>query len=291
MTIDLHTHSYFSDGTKSPAELVQLASVSGVTALALTDHDTMDGVAEAMAVSVKYDVEVVPGVELSVVHKEHVLHILGYYVDPLQKDLAGALAVLQKARDRRNEKIIVKLQDLGIEATLEELRLISGVGQTGRPHIARLLMNHGVVRSMNEAFNTYLGKNCKAHVGRFAYSAKEAIGFICAAGGLAVLAHPIQVDKTLRVLNSLLPVLKSYGLEGIETYYPSQKKKMRKRIRQFAEKSDLLLTGGSDYHGDIRPGTRLAGGHNVYVPPPLLDKMKERLAQREKENVFNTCSR
>ena len=281
MTIDLHTHSHFSDGTKSPAELVCLASISGVTALALTDHDTMAGVAEAMAVADTYDVEVVPGVELSVVHKEHVLHILGYYVDPLQEDMAAALAVLQKARDRRNEKIIVKLQDLGIDATLEELQTISGVGQTGRPHIARLLMDHGVVRSMPEAFDKYLAKDCKAYVGRFAYSAREAIAFIRAAGGLAVLAHPIQVDKTLSVLNSLLPLLKTYGLDGIETYYPSQKKKMQKRIRKFAETSDLILTGGSDYHGDIRPGTRLAGGHNVYVPPELLEKMKERLAQKE----------
>ncbi len=281
MTIDLHTHSHFSDGTKSPAELVYLASISGVTALALTDHDTMAGVAEAMAVADEYDVEVVPGVELSVVHEEHVLHILGYYVDPLQKDMAEALAVLQKARDRRNEKIIVKLQDLGVDATLEELQSISGVGQTGRPHIARLLMDHGVVRSMPEAFDKYLAKGCRAYVGRFAYSAREAIAFIRAAGGLAVLAHPIQVDKTLSVLNSLLPLLKTYGLNGIETYYPSQKKKMQKRIRKFAEKSDLFLTGGSDYHGDIRPGTRLAGGHNVYVPPELLEKMKERLAQKE----------
>lgn len=281
MTIDLHTHSHFSDGTKSPTELVHLASISGVTALALTDHDTMAGVAEAVAVARTYDVEVIPGVELSVVHEEHVLHILGYYVDPLQKDMAAALSILQKARDRRNEKIIVKLQNLGIDATLEELQTISGVGQTGRPHIARLLMNHGAVRSMNEAFDKYLAKGCRAYVGRFAYSAKEAIAFIREAGGLAVLAHPIQVDKTLCALNALLPVLKAYGLEGIETYYPSQKKKMQKRIRKFAEKSGLFLTGGSDYHGDIRPGTRLAGGHNVYVPPELLEKLKERLAQKE----------
>lgn len=280
MTIDLHTHSYFSDGTKSPAELVYLASISGVTAISITDHDTMAGVGEAEAVSAEYGVEVVPGVELSVVYGEQVLHILGYYVDAKQKDMAHALSVLQKARERRNEKIIIKLQGLGVEATVKELKEISGVGQTGRPHIAKLLMNHGVVRSISQAFDEYLAKGCRAYVGRFAYSAEEAISFINAAGGLAVLAHPIQVDKTLCVLNSLLPVLKNYGLEGIETYYPSQKKKMQKRIRKFAEANNLLLTGGSDYHGDIRPGTRLAGGHNVYVPPKLLEMMKERITQR-----------
>ena len=279
MTIDLHVHSYFSDGTKSPAELVELASKTGVSAIALTDHDTMDGVPEAEAVSRKYDVEVIPGVEISVVHEDLVLHILGYYVDPLQKELAHALDTLQQARDRRNIKIIKKLQDLGIDTSLEELKAISGRGQTGRPHIAKILMNHGVVRSFSQAFDQYLAKGQKAYIGRFAYSAKEAISFITQAGGLAVLAHPIQIDKTLCTLNSLLPELRRYGLQGIETYYPSQKKKMQKRIRKFAESNGLFLTGGSDYHGDIRPGTRLAGGHNVYVPPALLDIMKQKLEQ------------
>jgi len=287
MTIDLHVHSYFSDGTKSPAELVRLASRTGVSALALTDHDTMDGVAEAQAVSAEFNVEVIPGVEISVVHEKQVLHILGYYIDPMQDELARALSALQTARDKRNGKIIEKLQGLGIDASLEELKEISGLGQTGRPHIAKLLMNHGVVRSFPQAFDEYLAKGKKAYVGRFAYSAKKAISFINGAGGLAVLAHPIQIDKTLCALNTLLPVLRSYGLAGIETYYPSQKKKMQKRIRKFAETNNLFLTGGSDYHGDIRPGTRLAGGHNVYVPPELLGIMKQRLGSKGAIPVSN----
>lgn len=280
MSIDLHIHSHFSDGTQSPTELVRLAAKSGVTALAITDHDTMDGVDEALAVGPEYGVEVIPGLEVSVIHKKKALHILGYFMDPANRELAAALAILQEARDRRNKKIIEKLQALGIDATVEELAAISGVGQTGRPHIAKLLMNHGLVRSMAQAFDEYLKKDGKAYVARFAYSAEEAISFITGAGGLAVLAHPVQVDKTLGSLKTLLPVLKSYGLEGIESYYPTQSKKMRKRIRKFAEEYDLLLTGGSDYHGDIRPGTRLAGGHNVYVPPELLEKMKIRLAAK-----------
>lgn len=274
MSIDLHTHSWFSDGTKSPTELVELAARSGVVALAITDHDTMDGVDEALAASAEYGVEVVPGLEVSVVHKKKALHILGYYMDASNPELAAALLVLQEARDARNEKIIEKLKSLGIAATVGELKEISGHGQTGRPHIAKLLMNHGVVRSMAQAFDEYLKKDAKAYVPRFAYSAEEAIGLIMRAGGIAVLAHPIQVDKTLISMSTLLPVLTSYGLAGIETFYPTQKKKMRKRIRKFAEESGLLLTGGSDYHGDIRPGTRLAGGNNVHVPPELLEKMK-----------------
>ncbi|MCK5068940.1 MAG: PHP domain-containing protein, partial [Desulfocapsa sp.] len=272
--------SWFSDGTKSPTELVELASRSGVSALAITDHDTMAGVEEALGASAKYDVEVVPGLEVSVVHKKKALHILGYYMDPANAELAAALAMLQEARDGRNEKIIEKLRALGIDATVEELKKISGYGQTGRPHIAKLLMKHGKVRSVHQAFDEYLKKDGKAYVARFAYSAEEAINLIVAAGGIAVLAHPIQVDKTLTSLSTLLPVLKSYGLAGIETYYPTQKKKMRKRIRKFAEENDLLLTGGSDYHGDMRPGTRLAGGNNVFVPPELLIQMKEWLASK-----------
>ncbi len=287
MSIDLHTHSWFSDGTKSPTELVELASRTGVSALAITDHDTMDGVAEAMAAGNEYDVEVVPGLEVSVIHEKKPLHILGYYMDSTDSKLAAALSVLQEARDNRNTKIIEKLQSLGIAATVEELKEISGHGQTGRPHVAKLLMNHGMVRSMPQAFDEYLKKDAKAYVARFAYSAEEAIAFITGAGGLAVLAHPVQVDKTLSSLATLLPVLKSYGLEGIETYYPTQKKKMRKRIRKFAEENDLILTGGSDYHGDIRPGTRLAGGNNVYVSPQLLEIMKTRLRTKNRNHLTN----
>lgn len=277
MSIDLHTHSWFSDGTKSPRELVQLAARSGVSALAITDHDTMAGVSEALAASAEYGVEVVPGLEVSVMHKEKALHILGYFMDPGDPHLGAALLRLQEARDQRNVKIIEKLQDLGIAATLEELQEISGRGQTGRPHIARLLMNHGVVSSMPQAFNEYLKRGSKAYVTRFSYSAEYAIKLIVGAGGLAVLAHPVQVDRTFAVLNTLLPELCRFGLGGIETFYPTQSKKMQKRIRKFAVDHDLLLTGGSDYHGDIRPGTRLAGGSNVYVAPELLEKMKERL--------------
>ncbi|HID02792.1 MAG TPA: PHP domain-containing protein [Desulfobacterales bacterium] len=274
MSIDLHTHSWFSDGTKSPTELVELASKTGVSALAITDHDTMAGVSEAMEAGPGYGVEVVPGLEVSVTHKKKPLHILGYYMDPADSKLVAALKVLQEARDNRNTKIIEKLQALGVAATVEELKEISGQGQTGRPHVAKLLMNHGLVRSMPQAFDEYLKKDAKAYVARFAYSAEEAISLIAGAGGIPVLAHPIQVDKTLASLATLLPVLKGYGLQGIETYYPTQKKKMRKRIRKFAEENDLILTGGSDYHGDIRPGTRLAGGSNVYVSPQLLEIMK-----------------
>ena len=281
MSIDLHIHSHYSDGTNSPTELVRLAARSGVSALSLTDHDTMGGVEEALLAGMEYGVEVVPGLELSVVHKKKPLHILGYWMDPAHGELSAALTVLQRSRNHRNEEIIAKLRALGIDASVQELAEISGVGQTGRPHIAKLLMVHGVVNSIQQAFNEYLKKDGRAYVDRFAYSAEEAIGLIVRGGGIAVLAHPVQVDRTMASLPALLTVLKGFGLEGVEAYYPTQSKKMRKKIRQLAEVFDLVLTGGSDYHGDIRPGTRLAGGKNVFVPPALLDKMKVRLQQRK----------
>ena len=281
MTIDLHVHSHYSDGTKSPAELVWLASKSGVSALAITDHDTMEGVPEAVAVSDEHGVEVIPGVEISAVHDKHALHILGYYADSSEKELAAALLKLQCSREERNRKIITKLQGLGVETSLAELQEISGLGQTGRPHIAKLLMRHGVVRSLPEAFDRYLAKGQLAYERRFTHSAQEAIELIRGAGGLAVLAHPVQIDKSLTLLKTLLPLLVSYGLNGIETYYPSQKKAIQKRIKTYAKEHGLFLTGGSDYHGEIRPGTRLAGGHNVYVPPHLLLMMKEHLEKNQ----------
>ena len=285
MSIDLHVHSHFSDGTMSPTELVRLAAKSGITALSITDHDTMDGVGEAFTAGSAYGVEVISGLEVSVIHGKQALHILGYFMDAADRELMDALAIIQEARDNRNRKILEKLKTFGVEATYEELEDISGVGQTGRPHIAKLLMKHGVVRSISQAFDDYLKKDGKAYVARFAYSAEEAISFITGAGGLAVLAHPVLIDRSLNALETLLPVLKSYGLDGIESYYPNQSKKMRRKISTFAKANNLVLTGGSDYHGNIRPGTRLAGGNNVYVPPELLDKMKLRLAHNNKTNL------
>ncbi len=284
MSLDLHMHSWFSDGTKSPRELVQLAVNSGLSAIAITDHDTMAGIEEAIAAGGELGVEIVPGIELSVVQKRKPLHILGYFMDSAGAKFSTALKILQEERDNRNTKIISKLQKLGVNASIDELKEISGPGQTGRPHIAKLLVNHGCVRSMQQAFDEYLKKDGRAYVSRFAYSAEDAISLIKDAGGLSVLAHPIQVDKSLNYLTTLLPVLRHYGLDGIETYYPTQKKGMRKRIRRFAEEYGLFLTGGSDYHGDIRPGTRLAGSGNVYVSSSLLDNMKACLKKQNSKD-------
>ena len=278
MSIDLHTHSNFSDGTMTPTELVALARHKKISALALTDHDTMAGTAEAVLAGAEMGVEIVPGIEVSVLYGQVEYHILGYWADPHNSELAVALARLQGARAERNIKILDKLNALGIPVTAEELQLVSEQGQTGRPHIARILVRRGVVRTMSQAFEQFLKKGEAAYVSRFAYSAAEAVSLIRQAGGLAVLAHPAQNDPELVRLPAVLADLVPAGLDGIELYYPTHSHKVKKKLRVLAGEHDLLLTGGSDYHGEVRPGTSLAGGGNVFVPLELLEKMKWRLA-------------
>lgn len=280
MSIDLHTHSNFSDGTLTPTELVALARDRKLSALALTDHDTMAGLDEALLAGDSMGVEVVPGIEFSVLHHQIEYHILGYWADPDNPDLASALTRLHGARDERNRLIVQRLNDLGIPATLAELQDISSRGQTGRPHIAELLVRRGVVQSINQAFEKYLKKGASAYVSRFAYSATEAIVLLRRAGGLAVLAHPALNDPELIRLPAVLAELAPAGLDGLEVYYPTHSPRIKKRLRALADRFGLLLTGGSDYHGDVRPGTTLAGRGNILVPAELLDRMKERQAAR-----------
>jgi predicted metal-dependent phosphoesterase TrpH len=187
--IDLHTHSNCSDGSLSPRELVQLAKKRELRAIALTDHDTVAGVAEAVAAGKELGVEVVPGVEISAQYPPGTMHILGYCFSPSQPELLKALKKLQKARAARNPKIIERLQALGLEITTDEVLNLSS-GQVGRPHIAKALVNRGYVSSIDEAFSRYLKKGAVAYAEKFRFSPREAIGLIRGAGGLAVLAHP-----------------------------------------------------------------------------------------------------
>ena len=278
MTIDLHTHSSFSDGTCTPTELVRLAKAGRLKALALTDHDTMAGVSEALAAGEQFGVEVVAGIELSVIHDEDSLHLLGYWPDPEYPQFKQALQRIQGARDERNQKIIDNLAGLDIPVSFSELQALAGPGETGRPHIARLLMNKGVVHSIDEAFIRFLRRGCPAYVSRFAFDACEAVSLVKAAGGLAVLAHPLSVQRDPESLRPLLDSLVAVGLDGLEAYYPTHSKSVIRHLNVLADQYGLLVTGGSDYHGDVRPNTALAGGKKLFVPGQLLDTMKERWA-------------
>jgi len=276
MSIDLHIHSTYSDGTMSPGELVDFAKKKGLQAISLTDHDTFAGVPEAIESCKGDDFEVIPGIEIGAQYAGIAIHILGYLFELENTDLRKALEKLQAARIERNGHILFQLKKKGIDISKEELHAVSQIGQTGRPHIARMLLKKGIVKSLDEAFTRFLRKGAQAYVPRFLYSVEEVFSLIRHAGGIGVLAHPLQIQNSGIDLFEAVEHLASLGMDGIETYYPTHSKKTRTTLIQFAEKYDLVLTGGSDYHGAIRPGTTLAGGRNVTVPYALLENMKNR---------------
>ena len=280
MCIDLHTHSVYSDGSCTPAELVALAVDNGLQGVSLTDHDTVEGVEEMCRLGAEVGLTVISGVEISTSLHERTIHMLGYGIDPNNTDLQRWLAPLQAGREQRNAVILQKLQNLGIAITEEEVKEVSQCGQTGRPHIARLLVDKGVVDSFDAAFRHYLGRNRPAWESRFSYSAAETIDMIHQMGGLAVLAHPGQVDSTMSVLPALIRELTRCNLDGLELYYPTHTRKMQRQLQTLADSLGLLTTGGSDFHGPARP-YRLAGKMQGFCPPcSILEQLTIRLAGR-----------
>ncbi|MCL4502843.1 MAG: PHP domain-containing protein [Deltaproteobacteria bacterium] len=256
--IDLHTHSNASDGTFAPAEVVRLAKEGGLAAFALTDHDTVEGLAEAMAAGEKYGVEVIPGVEISARFPGGSMHILGLGINFSNGHLSERLAILQRARAERNPQIIAKLNGLGIKITLEQVEKISGQGQTGRPHIARALMESGYVRSIQEAFDLYLRNDGKAYVPKFRFPPAEAIAMIRDVQGAPVLAHPFTLNLgSASALKNTLEELTALGLAGIEAIYAEHTPEQEARYLKLAKELGLLVTGGSDYHGDNKPEIKL----------------------------------
>lgn len=282
MTIDLHIHSTISDGTMSPSELVLYAAQKGLSAISITDHDTVAGVDEAVAAGQSLGVEVVPGIELSVLYHDSSVHMLGYLFDHHSRTLLTALRHLQDGRAVRNKKILSRLTSQGIDIHLRELEKIAGPGECGRPHIAKLLLEKNVVKTMDEAFEKYLGQGASAYVSRMMYDAGEAIKLIRDAGGISILAHPSPMDQAQGAFGGNLEDLVDLGIDGIEVYYPSHSRKFRKQLMTFAKQRNLLMTGGSDFHGAIRPGTSLAGGKNVSVPPGVLVKMKQKAVENRR---------
>ncbi len=278
MCIDLHTHSIYSDGSLSPRELVALGVENRLQCLALTDHDTVEGVAELLQYGQEAGLAVLSGVEISTTLRQHTVHVLGYGFDPHLPGLAKWLLPLQDGRARRNQAILEKLDSLGIDISEQELQAESGAGQTGRPHFARILVERGIVPSFDAAFTRYLGRDKPAWVPRFSYAAPEAIAMIHQAGGKAVLAHPGMLHPDIRVIASLVQEMACAGLDGLEAYYPSHSKQLCHKLVQLAKSEQLLVTGGSDFHGATRPAHPLAGRENGFCPPvsllaPLLNAL------------------
>ena len=256
--IDLHVHSNASDGTFAPAEVVRLAKEGGLRALALTDHDTIDGLAEAVAAGPRYGVEVIPGVEVSARFPGGSMHILGLGLNFPNGHLNERLAVLKRARAERNPQIIAKLNALGIKITLKQVEKLSGQGQMGRPHIARALMDAGYVRSIQEAFDLYLRYDGQAYVPKFRFPPAEAIAMIREVQGVPVLAHPFTLNlESAAALKNTLEELMALGLAGVEAIYSDQTPEQEALYLRLAEELGLLVTGGSDFHGDNKPEVSL----------------------------------
>ena len=252
--IDLHIHSTHSDGVLKPAELVDLAESQGLSAIAITDHDTVSGTDEAIKRGYEKGIEVISGIEISSWHDETSMHILGYRFRHDDRQFKRRLQLLQHGRETRNVRIIENLNKLGIRVELEELLQYSEYGQTGRPHIARLLVDKGVVKTVDLAFKYYLRRGAAAYAERFRFSAHDAIVMIQEAGGIVVLAHPSSLDPSLRSIPSLLKELYQAGLDGVEVYYPSHSPKAVKALVKMAKDLGLLMTGGSDFHDSERSG-------------------------------------
>jgi predicted metal-dependent phosphoesterase TrpH len=281
--IDLHLHSTYSDGTLPPELLVKEAQRLGLEAISLTDHDTTEGVAETIYFGSLAGIEVLPGVELSAHFDTSSVHILGYGVEFKDPIFNSRLEKIQKARDRRNQKIISRLNSLGINITKEELETCSGAGQAGRPHFAQLLIQNKVVHTLDEAFDQYLGQNGMAYVPRKILLASDAIQYINEAGGIAILAHPVTIDQTMATIPKLIESLTRFGLGGIEVYYPIHSKNVRKTLLEICSTFDLVATGGSDFHDHNRPVNRLGKiGKNQRLRYDVYENLKERLKSRTK---------
>ena len=259
--IDLHTHSNRSDGTFEPAEVVRLAAECALDVVALTDHDTTDGLAEALATGSVVGVEVVPGVEFSAEFEGNSVHVLCYWMDPQDAALQLELRRLREERFRRGELMVGKLQDLGLPVAFQRVRAIAGDATIVRPHIAQAMVEAGVVATEKEAFERYIGDGGPAHVAKHALDPVNAVALIDGAGGVCALAHPGMWGDQSSVPVELIERMAAAGMRGLEVDHPDHTPEMRERYRTLAGELGLIATGGSDCHGTrydpVRLGTSL----------------------------------
>lgn len=278
--LDLHLHTNHSDGSFAPTEVLELAHKAGVTALAITDHDITMGIPEATLTGQRLGIEVIPGIEISSTFGDSELHMLGYFLDWQDAQLNQRLTTLRDSRHRRNPQIVERLQSLGIDITYDEVRALAGTDSVGRPHIARVLMEKQVVASAKEAFDRFFANGKPAYVPRDLPSPAEAIQWIKAAKGLAVLAHPTWVKTTEGTLTDLARQLKADGLDGVEVHYSTHTARQTRDYLSLAKQLSLLVTGGSDFHGLTKPDIEVGIGRGtLHVPDSLLHKLKDAAAQ------------
>ena len=270
--IDLHVHSCYSDGTDTPAQLVSRAQSMGVKALALTDHDTTAGTPAFLEECRKHRMTAFSGVEISASSEKGTLHLLGLGINPGSAALAKALENVRDGRAWRNQRIVERLNTLGLPLEMSEIARLAGDEVVARPHIAQAILQRGRVGSIQEAFDRYLAKGAAAYVDRFRLAAAEAIALIRSAGGVAVIAHPYSWHDDTATLEPALLELVGAGLGGIEAHYTMHSDAQTAWLVDFAKKHNLIITGGSDYHGlEIKPENEIGSGRGgLCVPADLL---------------------
>ncbi len=273
--IDLHTHTTFSDGSLSPTELVDLANQQGLDILAITDHDTTEGLPEALEATKDASLELIPGIELSAQFQNREMHILGYFINPTDPQFQTRLEALRSTRIERIRHILDRLHSLGMDISLEDVEQASGLGTIGRPHIAQVLIAKGYVTSMKDAFEHLLGSRGKTYVQRVVPEAHEIIGWITDAGGIPVLAHPYWEGFNKEDSATACQTLVEQGLQGLEVFYGTFSAKHISFNLGLARRFDLLMTGGSDFHGTLKPDIALGKGRgSLHVPSKVVERLR-----------------
>lgn len=287
--IDLHTHSTRSDGTLTPAELIRYAAQKGLAAIALTDHDTIDGIEEAVQAARSLSSqdpdalvpEVIPGVELSTEYRGKDIHIVGLFIDWQNREFADRLRGFADARIYRNRKMCSLLTENGCPVSYEDLEAAFPDTVITRAHFAQYLLDRGMISSIDEAFRKLIGDDCPCFVPREKITPHDAVRFLLRFGGVPILAHPLQYKMGETELDALAASLTGLGLDGIEVYYSTHRQADTANLSRIAEKYGLLLSGGSDFHGTRKQNLDLGTGYgHLYVPDSILPPIRERALTR-----------
>ena len=283
--IDLHLHSTFSDGSFTPEELVAKGCEAGLAAMALTDHDCLDGVGRFMTACAEsgksgyrdgQGLHGIAGVEISANVPKGTLHMLGYHVQPGNERIEASLSHIRDGRSYRNELMLKQLNQMGLELTWEEIAAYAGEDIVGRPHFAMAMLARGYISNKQEAFDKYLGKGAKAYADRFRLSPEDSMAMISDSGGVPVLSHPFTLEMDSGELRKFVGDLAQKGLRGIEVYYSEHNRRQVAEYLKLAQEFNLVATGGSDFHGAVNPDVRLGVGFGGLRVP---DSIVEQLAQ------------
>lgn len=275
--VDLHVHSNRSDGSLSPSDLVLEAKKKGLTAFALTDHDTVDGIEEAMMAAEGSGVRVIPGIELSTEYEGKDIHIVGLMIDKEQPAFRDQIQEFVDSRILRNQKMCQKLTDAGMPLTYEELLAEFPGSVITRAHYAQILLKKGYTKSLKEAFERYIGDRGPCFIPREKITPEDGVKLILSAKGIPVLAHPLLYGMGKERLQILIDRLKDVGLEAIEAVYCTYNQAEEAQMRELAKKNGLLISGGSDFHGNAKPGLEMGNGYGrLYVPVEILENLEQR---------------